>query len=61
MLPSSGEATSNSPSGGGLRGSPPLVARSGAEFTAVTYVHLDDDDLPEGDVRADLLEGTTAA
>jgi hypothetical protein len=25
------------------------------EFTAGTYVHLNDDDLPDGDVLADLL------
>lgn len=29
------------------------------EFTADTYVHLNDDDLPDGDVLADLLGGKT--
>jgi hypothetical protein len=28
------------------------------EFTAGTYVHLNDDDLPDGDVLADLLVGS---
>jgi integrase len=34
-----------------------LLGHHSWEFTAGTYLHLDDDDLPDGDVLADLLGG----
>ena len=36
-----------------------LLGHHSWEFTAGTYVHLNDDDLPDGDVLADLIGGKT--
>ena len=38
-----------------------LLGHHSWEFTAGTYVHLNDDDLPDGDVLADLLERDASA
>jgi len=35
-----------------------LLGHHSWEFTAGTYVHLNDDDLPDGNVLADLLAGS---